>query len=51
MLVLARKVSEKIQVGDDVTITVTAVNGNSVRLGIQAPQEVRIVRACEVPDA
>ena len=45
MLVLTRKVSEKIRIGDAVTVVVTAINGHTVRLGIEAPQSTRIVRA------
>lgn len=44
MLVLTRKVSQKLVVGNDVTITVVRVEGNKVRLGIQAPAEVPIFR-------
>jgi len=44
MLVLSRKKGERIQVGDDVTITVVEVCGGNVRIGIDAPLEVNIVR-------
>ncbi|MDG2389159.1 MAG: carbon storage regulator CsrA [Planctomycetaceae bacterium] len=44
MLVLSRKAGERIQIGNDVTLTVVSVKGNRVRLGIEAPQECRIVR-------
>lgn len=44
MLVLTRKISQQIQIGDGVVITVLQVNGNSVRIGIEAPREVRVVR-------
>ncbi|WP_442505225.1 carbon storage regulator [Novipirellula sp. SH528] len=44
MLVLARKVGERIQVGDDVVVTVTAIKGNRIHLGIDAPQEISIRR-------
>lgn len=37
MLVLSRKVSETIQIGDSVTVTVVRIGPNSVRLGIEAP--------------
>ena len=42
MLVLARKVGERIQVGDDVVVTV--IKGNRIHLGIDAPQEISIRR-------
>jgi carbon storage regulator len=45
MLVLSRKPGEKIHVGSDITITVVRVEGNRVRLGIDAPAEVPLVRA------
>lgn len=44
MLVLTRKTQERIQIGDNVTITVVRIKGNTVRVGIEAPQEVRVVR-------
>lgn len=48
MLVLTRKLQEKIQIGDQITITVLRVKGNTVRVGIEAPRDVRVVRA-ELP--
>ena len=45
MLVLTRKADEQILIGDDIKITLVRVRGNSVRLGIDAPRDVRIVRA------
>jgi len=44
MLVLTRKIGEKIYLGDDVVITVTAISGQQVRLGFTAPPEVAILR-------
>src|SRR5688572_26169450 len=44
MLCLTRKVGERIQIGDDVTVTVLR-NGKNVRLGIEAPEGVSIHRA------
>jgi carbon storage regulator len=44
MLVLTRKVGEKILVGDDVIVSVVEVNRGSVRLGVEAPQSVSILR-------
>ncbi|TWU46235.1 Carbon storage regulator [Rubripirellula tenax] len=44
MLVLTRKVDEQILIGDDIKITLIRVRGNSVRIGIEAPREVRVVR-------
>jgi len=44
MLVLSRKLSEKILIGDDIEITVVGVVGETVRLGIAAPKEIKILR-------
>jgi carbon storage regulator CsrA len=44
MLVLTRKTQEKIQIGDNITITIVRVKGQSVRVGIEAPQDVRVIR-------
>lgn len=44
MLVLTRKAQEQIHIGPDITVTVVRVKGHSVRLGIDAPNNVRIVR-------
>jgi len=48
MLVLSRKLNEKIQIGEDIAITVLQITGNKVRIGIEAPQHVRVVRS-ELP--
>ncbi|MFA6808062.1 MAG: carbon storage regulator CsrA [Eubacteriales bacterium] len=45
MLVLARKVNEKILIGEDIEITIVSVSGDNVRLGIQAPQNIKILRS------
>ena len=45
MLVLTRKQGETILIGDDIKITVVAVNGDAVRIGIEAPKHVKILRA------
>ena len=44
MLVLSRKLREQIQIGDHVTVTILRVKGNAVRLGIEAPRDVKVVR-------
>ena len=44
MLILSRKVGEKISIGDNVTIVVNRISGNRVALGIHAPKDVRVVR-------
>jgi carbon storage regulator len=44
MLVLSRKVGERIRIGDGVTITVVRITSSGVRLGIEAPVELPVVR-------
>jgi carbon storage regulator len=44
MLVLSRKPSEAIRIGDDIIIKVIAIRGGQVKLGIEAPQGVRVMR-------
>jgi carbon storage regulator len=44
MLVLTRKLKETIQIGDDIEITVLAIQGDQVKLGINAPKHVEIHR-------
>lgn len=44
MLVLTRKENEKILIGDNIEITVVAVDNGSVQLGINAPKEIEILR-------
>ena len=44
MLILTRRISESIILGDDVKITVLGVKGNQVRLGIDAPKDLSVHR-------
>jgi carbon storage regulator len=44
MLVLSRKTGEKIRIGDNVTVTIVRIGPNNVRLGIDAPRDLNIVR-------
>ena len=44
MLVLTRKLQEEILIGDNIKVTLMRVRGNTVRIGIEAPRDVRIVR-------
>jgi carbon storage regulator len=44
MLVLERKLSERIFIGDDIIITVVRIDGYKIRLGIEAPKDMRIDR-------
>jgi carbon storage regulator len=45
MLVLSRKPGEQIRIGDNVTVTVVEVRGNRIKLGIEAPRQVGVVRS------
>lgn len=44
MLVLTRKVGEKILIGDDITISVIEVKRGNIRIGVDAPQNISILR-------
>ena len=44
MLILTRRISESVMIGDDVKITVLGVKGNQVRLGVDAPKSVSVHR-------
>ena len=44
MLVLTRKVGEQIHIGDDIVITVARIHQDKVRIGIDAPADVRVNR-------
>jgi carbon storage regulator CsrA len=45
MLVLGRKSGESIRIGEGIEITVVGISGNRVRLGIQAPESIRVLRS------
>ena len=44
MLILGRKVGEKVKIGDNITISVCGVHGTQIRLGIDAPEDVIVHR-------
>jgi carbon storage regulator len=44
MLVLSRKVGERILIGDDITVTIVRIAGGGVRVGIEAPPELPVIR-------
>jgi len=44
MLVLTRKPGEKVVIGNNITVTILAIEGGRVRVGIDAPDDIRILR-------
>jgi len=44
MLILTRRPGETVRIGDDIEVTVVAVNGSQVRIGINAPRDVAVDR-------
>jgi len=45
MLVLSRKLTESIHIGDSIVVTVLEIRGNKVRIGIDAPKEILVLRS------
>ena len=44
MLILSRKVNEKIMIGDDVVLTIIETRGEQVKIGVEAPKSVKVFR-------
>ncbi|MCQ2594311.1 MAG: carbon storage regulator CsrA [Treponemataceae bacterium] len=44
MLILTRKTNEKIKIGNDITITIIEVRGEQVKIGVEAPKDVKVFR-------
>lgn len=44
MLVLTRRKNESLLIGDDIVVTIVRVSGDKVRIGIEAPDSVRVIR-------
>ena len=44
MLILTRRVGERLMIGDEISVTVLGVKGNQVRIGVQAPADVKVHR-------
>jgi len=50
MLILSRKINEKVVIGDDISVSIIEIRGDQVRIGIDAPKKVKVFRQ-EVFDA
>lgn len=44
MLILSRKIDEKIKIGNDITVTLIGVSGDQVKIGVEAPKNVKVFR-------
>ena len=51
MLILTRKVGETVLIGENIRIMVVQVQGKQVRLGIEAPSDLLVLRTEEKPDS
>jgi carbon storage regulator len=51
MLVIRRKRNQAITIGDDIRVIVMSVEGDGVRLGIEAPRGVPVRRVSDLPDS
>jgi len=45
MLVISRKENQRIKIGDNIEIVIVEINKNQVKIGIEAPKEVQILRS------
>jgi carbon storage regulator len=44
MLILSRKINEKIKIGEDITLSIIEIKADQVKIGIDAPKEVKVFR-------
>lgn len=44
MLILSRKVNEKIMIGEDISVTIIEIRGDQVKIGVEAPKSVKVFR-------
>jgi carbon storage regulator len=45
MLILSRKVGERIKIADDIVLVVTAIQGDRIKIGVDAPKTIQVLRA------
>ncbi len=44
MLILSRKIDQQIKIGEDISITIIEIRGDQVKIGVEAPREVKVFR-------
>lgn len=44
MLILSRKIDQKIRIGDDISLTIIEIRGDQVKIGVEAPKNVKVFR-------
>jgi carbon storage regulator len=44
MLILSRKLNEKIKIGNDITLTIIEIKGDQIKIGVDAPKDVKVFR-------
>lgn len=44
MLILSRKMNEKIKIGDEITVTIIEIRSDQVKIGVEAPKDVKVFR-------
>jgi carbon storage regulator len=44
MLILTRRIGEKLMIGDNVTVSILGMKGNQIRIGIEAPRDIQVNR-------
>lgn len=44
MLILSRKINEKIMIGEDISLTIIEIRGDQVKIGVEAPKSIKVFR-------
>ena len=44
MLILSRKMNQKIKIGEEITVTIIEIRGDQVKIGVEAPKNVKVFR-------